>query len=148
MQCLPLQTVNTVIQPQLLPPQTAVGSPRESYSALSNRILVFLSLRKTEWPVAIWGGKHSFQVIGNRPSLREAGAGTQGRSLDPKPWRTPDYGLASRLPFSYLSYVTQDHFPRDSTTPSGMRPLTTIRNQLKMPHRHSHKLMWWRQFLS
>lgn len=52
------------------------------------------------------GGKHFFWVIDNSPPLREANAGTQGRSLDPKSWGTPDYWFAFRLTFSHLPYIT------------------------------------------
>lgn len=72
------------------------------------------------------GGKHFFWVIDNSPPLRKVKAGTQGRSLDPKSWGTPDYWLVSRLTFSHLPYLTKAHLPHDGTTLRGMRSLITI----------------------
>ena len=60
-------------------------------------------------------------------SLKEVRTGTQKQvrkqELMQRPWRDVPYWLASSGFPSLLSYRTQDHQPRDSTTQNGPSPL-------------------------
>jgi hypothetical protein len=60
------------------------------------------------------------QLSGNTPSLREARVGTQGRDVKAETEAEATEGccfLTSHGLFSRLSYIPQDHLPRDSAIP-------------------------------
>lgn len=64
------------------------------------------------------------QLKGNKPSLREARAGTKGGNLGAELTEKTAYSL-----HGLLSHLSQDHLPRSGRENSGLGSLTSISNQ-------------------
>lgn len=75
------------------------------------------------WPKATRGGNGLFQftLLGHGSSLREV-----GQEVQKEPWRDLIYRPSSGL-FSLLSYIAQDHLPRNGTIWSGLSSSISIR---------------------
>jgi hypothetical protein len=90
-------------------------------------LLGFLFLHKHQDQETGWGGKGLLSLLFHTAVHHQRKSGLElkqirKQELMQRPWRNVSYWLASPGLLSLLSYRTQDHQPRDSTTHNGPSP--------------------------
>lgn len=117
-------------------------SVRRSYrSGVSRRVSLSHSVAVISITKSMPGGRFCFvslplPIVGPSPSLREVRTGTQGRNLEWKSRKNTTYCLVLSFIFSYISYTTRDHLPRDDLTRSGLSPPTQTSSPGNPPCTH------------
>lgn len=107
-------------------------------SAVSRRVSLSHSVAVINITKSMPGGRFCFvslplPIVGPSPSLREVRTGTQGRNLEWKSRKNTTYCLVLSSIFSYISYTTRDHLPRDDLTRSGPEPSNANQQSRQSP---------------
>lgn len=93
-------------------------------------------------------GSLCFMTLRSHTVTERVRAGSQSWKLDHRPWRNASYWLASGLTFSDGSYTAQATRLRlILPTVTGVCPSASISNWGKIPQRHDHRTVGWRQFV-